>query len=167
MQMNQSMQKLLQDHAIADIKNIALDNAYPIWQKQDAAGRPYYGTSHFWGMDRTPVSAERDLSILEWDGNEVHLDTEKEEDIPRILTSAIGILKAWKAELEQKYPHTPFYLFASYDNGDALVLDEGEAPTQCIFLRFWAYRGINTVIDFSDFDKWDAPAIIEQCNFEL
>lgn len=165
MQFNTNMRKLLQDHGLRDVEQIAPYSSYPIWQKHDVIGRPYWGVSHFWGIDRTPVSGETDLSILEWDGNEVYLSAQSKEDIPKILTTAIGILKAWKTELELKYPNIPFYLFASYDNGDALILDEGEEPTQAVFLRFWAYRDINTVCDFSDFDTWNDPALVEQCNF--
>ncbi len=60
-----------------------------------------------------------------------------------------------------RYPDTSFYLFASYSNGDMLILNEGESPTKSITMRFWAHRGENTVIDLSDFDDWDQPAIVE------
>lgn len=67
--------------------------------------------------------------------------------------------------LQSEYRNTPFYLFASFDNGDFLVLDEGQSPIQSVTLRFWADRDTNTVINFSHFDEWEQPALVEQCNF--
>jgi hypothetical protein len=102
---------------------------------------------------------------LEWDGNEIHLDGQTEEEVRAILVKAIGILLYWKKVLEHQYPETQFFVFASYDHGDMLVLEEGELPTRSVTLRFWADRGTDTVINLDSFDDWEQPAIVGYCNF--
>ena len=72
-QPNKAMKLLLQQQKI-EIHDVPAINAYPIWKKQDQAGRPYWGVSDYWHLDQNGVPASEDLSQLEWDGNEVHLD---------------------------------------------------------------------------------------------
>ena len=85
-QPNKAMKLLLQQHKIS-IDDVAVKNAHPIWKKQDHAGRPYWGVSDFWHLDQNGVPASEDLSQMEWDGNEMHLDAYAEEQIPGILFS--------------------------------------------------------------------------------
>lgn len=161
MKSNLNMKSLLKEHSIDSIDCISQNNAYPIWHKTDTAGRVYWGVASFWGMDKSPICSTCDLSQLEWDGNEVYLDAYTDEDVADMLKRAIGILLFWKSELQTRYSDTSFYLFASFDNGDMLVLDEDESPVKSITMRFWADRGENTVLNLSDFDNWDQPAIME------
>jgi hypothetical protein len=159
------MKSLLEHYKIADVNLISKDSSYPIWQREDAIGRKYWGVSNFWGLDQNPVKPTQDLSQLEWDGNEVYLDGQTEEEVRAILVKAIGILLYWKKVLEHQYPETQFFVFASYDHGDMLVLEEGELPTRSVTLRFWADRGTDTVINLDSFDDWEQPAIVGYCNF--
>ena len=167
MKLNFSMKALLEKYSINSIDCISQNNTYPIWNKTDTAGRTYYGVDSFCGMDKYPVGSEQDLSELEWEGNEVYLDAYSDEEVAHMLRKSIGILAFWKNEMITRYQETSFYLFASYSNGDILILDEGKAPTKSITMRFWADRGENTIIDLSDFDSWDQPAIVEhiKCTF--
>ena len=162
-QPNKSMKLLLQQHKI-DVDDIPAMDAYPIWKKQDQAGRPYWGVSDFWHLDQNGVPASEDLSQLEWDGNEVHLDANAEDQIPGILKDAFGIIKAWMRQLEQEEPNTPFLILASYDDGEELVNKE-DFPDGCysITFRFWAPRGGNTVVDLSSFEDWEEPALLAVC----
>lgn len=119
MRMNQSMRSLMHKHGITHIDQIPQNSTHPVWVKKDKAGRPYWGVSHFWNLDKDMIIASKhDLSQLEWDGNEVYFGAADEEEVRSILKTAIGILSFWKTELETKYPETPFYLIATYDNGD-------------------------------------------------
>ena len=163
-QPNKSMKLLLQQHKI-DVDDIPAMDAYPIWKKQDQAGRPYWGVSDFWHLDQNGVPASEDLSQLEWDGNEVHLDANAEDQIPGILKDAFGIIKAWMRQLEQEEPNTPFLILASYDDGEELVNKE-DFPDGCysITFRFWAPRGGNTVVDLSSFEDWEQPALLAVCD---
>lgn len=161
MKFNLNMKSLLKEHAIDSIDCISQNNAYPIWQKNDTAGRAYWGVASFWEMDKSPICSTYDLSQLEWDGNEVYLDAYTDEDVADMLKRAIGILLFWKSELQIRYSDTSFYLFASYDDGNMLVLNEGESLAKSITMRFWADRGENTVINLTDFDNWDQPAIMD------
>ena len=163
-QPNKSMKLLLQQHKI-DVDDIPAMDAYPIWKKQDQAGRPYWGVSDFWHLDQNGVPASEDLSQLEWDGNEVHLDANAEDQIPGILKDAFGIIKAWMRQLEQEEPNTPFLILASYDEGEELVNKE-DFPDGCysITFRFWAPRGGNTVVDLSSFEDWEQPALLAACS---
>ena len=165
MQVNASMKNLLKRFELEFVCNIPLNNALPIWEKTDCAGRSYWGVSSFWGMDAQPISADRDLSQLEWGGNEVWLGAQSDEETKSILRQAIGIMAFWKEELEARYPEMPFYILASYDNGDMQIVEEGELPTRNVTMRFWADRGNNTVINLEEFENWKQPAMIEYCNF--
>ena len=165
MKLNRAMESLFEQYKIDDVHLISQDSSYPIWQKEDAIGRMYWGVSNFWGLDRKQIKSTQDLSQLEWDGNEIHLDAQTDEGVKSILTTAVGILLYWKRVLEYQYPETQFYVFASYDNGDMLILDEGELPTCSVTLRFWADRGTDTVINLESFDDWEQPAIVGCCNF--
>ena len=165
MRLNNSMRTLLETHSISLMDPIPENSAYSIWCKTVTSGSPYWGTSSFCGLDEQPLCSDVDLSQLEWDGNEVYLDARTNTEIASILKQAMGIVAFWKRELETKYPKTPFYIFASYDDGNMLILEDGELPTPSITLRFWAARGNNTVVDLGDFESWEQPAIIEYCNF--
>lgn len=160
------MKILLQKYLTEAIDEIPQNKAYLIWKKTDITGRAYWGVLPFCGLDDHPAHPNQDLSQLEWDGNEVYLDAQTEEAVPDMLRKAIGILAFWKNELETKYPDTPFYLFASYDNGDMQILGEAESPVRSVTLRFWADRGGNPAVDLSAFDEWVQPAMMESCNFQ-
>ena len=115
-------------------------------------------------MDAQPIPLDQDLSQLEWDGNEVYLDASSNDEVKSILTQALGIMAYWKRELEDQYPKEGFYLLASYSSGDGLFLGKDESPTESITLRFWAWRGSNTVLSLEGFENWKQPSIIESCN---
>ena len=163
-QSNKAMKLLFQQHKI-NVDDISADNAYPIWKKRDQAGRPYWGVSDFWHLDQNGVSASEDLSCLEWDGNEVHLDAYAEDQIPGILIESIGIIKAWMQQLEHEEPDMLFLILASSDDGGELVNRE-DFPDGCyaITFRFWAARGENTVVNLASFEDWEQPALLAVCN---
>lgn len=104
------MKSLLEQYQIDDVHLISQDSSYPIWQKEDAIGRKYWGVSNFCGMDRKQIKSTQDLSQLEWDGNEIHLDVQTDEGVKSLLTTAVGILLYWKRILEYQYPETRFYV---------------------------------------------------------
>ena len=162
---NITMKKLLSKHKIRSIHRILPDDAYPIWKKCDAVGRPYWGVASFWGMDKQPIPSHQNLSQLEWDGNEIHLEATSPEDVTNILRKAVGIMRFWKEYLEARYPDTPFYLIATFNDGNVQILDADDTPTQSVTLRFWAERGSNDIIALDDFKIWEQPAIIGYCNF--
>lgn len=163
LQGNTAMRTLLaeQNIVIAEVPEKAV---FPIWTKRDTTGRPYWGVSHFWSMDKNGVSAEQDLSRLEWDGNEIHLDAFCQADIPSILRDMIGILKARLRQMERDWPDTPFCLLGSYDDGAELVnKDDHPDGFFSVTARFWAPRGQNTVVYLDDFDDWGQPALLGFC----
>ena len=163
-QLNKAMKLLLQQHKI-DVDSVKTRDSYPIWKKQDQAGRPYWGVSDFWHLDQNGVPASEDLSQLEWDGNEVTLDAYAEDQIPGILKDSIGIIKAWMLQLEHEEPNMPFLILASYDDGAELVNRENFSDRCCsITFRFWASRGGNTVVNLASFENWEQPALLVACN---
>ena len=163
-QLNKAMKLLLQQHKI-DVDAVNTNNSYPIWKKQDQAGRPYWGVSDFWNLDQNGVFASEELSQLEWDGNEVHLDAYAEDQIPEILRESIGIIKAWMVQLEHDEPDMPFLILANYDDGAELVNKE-DFPDGCysITFRFWAPRGGNAVVNLASFEEWEQAALLAACN---
>ena len=163
-QSNKAMKLLFQQHKI-NVDDISADNAYPIWKKRDQAGRPYWGVSDFWNLDQNRPTSSEDLSQLEWDGNEVHLDAYAEDQIPGILIESIGIIKAWMQQLEHEEPDMLLLILASYDDEGELVNRE-DFPDGCyaITFRFWAARGENTVVNLASFEDWEQPALLAVCN---
>ena len=163
-QSNKAMKLLLQQHKI-NVDDVPAQNTYPIWKKQDQAGRPYWGVSDFWHLDQNGIPASADLSRLEWDGNEVNLDAYTKEQISGILKESIGIIKAWMLQLEKEEPDTPFLILASYDDGAELINKE-DFPDGCysITFRFWAPRGRDSVVNLTSFEDWEQPAILAACN---
>lgn len=162
MRVNKSMEMLLKD---VDIQNIEPINSYPIWQKKDKNGRPYWGVGNFVSFDQCGNLEEADLSQLEWDGNEVQLSTDRRAGITGILIETIGIMKAWKETLERNYRDVPFYILMSFDNGDALVNRDDYECWVATTVRFWAPRNMNTVVDLDCLEDFDQPVMVLECNF--
>ena len=164
LQANKAMRALLAEQNIV-IGEIPEKTDFPIWMKRDAAGRPYWGVSHFWNLDKDGVAADRDLSQLEWDGNEIYLDAYIAADIPNILRDMIGILKAWQRQMKRDWPDTPFCLLGSYDDGAELIKeDDSTERFFTVTFRFWAPRGKNNVVYLGAFDEWRQPALLGFCN---
>ncbi len=163
-QINKAMKLVLRQYGVI-YDNVPFKNKYPICKKYDQAGRPYWGVSDFWHLDQNGVSASEDLSQLEWDGNEVHLDAYCENHVSGILRESIGTIKAWKRQLEHEESDTPFLILASYDDGAELVNKEDFPDgSYSITFRFWAPRGGNTVVNLEFFDDWEQPALLVICN---
>lgn len=162
MHVNKTMEVLLKD---IDIESIEPINSYPIWQKKDKNGRPYWGVGNFFSLDQYGNLEEADFSRLEWDGNEVQLSTDRQAEIPEILIETIGIMKAWKETLERDYRDVPFYIMMSFDNGDALVNRDDDECWAATTVRFWAPRNENTVADLECLEDFDQPVMVLECNF--
>lgn len=161
MRVSKSMSLLLEDINIQEIKPI---NSYPIWQKKDKNGRPYWGVGNFFSLDRIGNLEEKDLSQLEWDGNEVYLSTDRQNEISGILIETIAIMKAWKETLERDYRDEPFYIIMSFDNGDELVNKDDYECWASTTIRFWAPRNANTVANLECLDAFDQPVMVLECN---
>ncbi len=97
-----------------NISDIKINDDYPIWKKHDDFGRAYYGISNFGNMDEN-ISADTDLSLLEWDGNEINISFENIGLIEQKYVEAIGIIKSWKAQLK-RFTDSKFRICLSYDN---------------------------------------------------
>lgn len=160
MQANRAMRELLKRYGV-DLFSVPPMDLYPIQKKEDETGRPYWGV---WDMDKQGVSTRTALSWQEWDGNETYLSTDDPGKIQEVLTLTIGILKAWKETLEKRYPEMPFCLFFNFDNGSLQEPDPGKEPYRGTFARFWAIREGEKVLDFSDFEDWTEPAMMDICN---
>ena len=116
------------------INEITPDTGYSIWTKKDPFGRAYFGVGNFCGMDRS-INEDTDLSWLEWDGNEVNISN---NDKMLLFEKTIGIMKGWINQLVESYPDDSFVVFASFDDGNALV-EECER-NMSFTLRFWKKR---------------------------
>ena len=127
--------KLLFDPSLVD--EIPTVDEYPIWKKTDPYGRTYYGVSNFWGMDSN-IEKDCDLSWLEWDGNEVNVDSSNSDDILMLFRKTVGIMKSWHDQLIKDFPSEHFVIFASFDDGSEL--DEESDPLIGFTLRFWKIR---------------------------
>ena len=138
---NESARALFDTSAVDGILPL---NEYPIWSKRDPFGRVYYGVSHFWGMDND-IDENTDLSWLEWDGNEIHIDG---DDMMSVFSKTVGIAKAWAEQTEREFAGERFVIFAAFDDGSELI--EGPEPYYGFTMRFWKLRegqGMNENID--------------------
>ena len=168
MHMSYSMQELLHAYEITDLEKAAHIPArarrFRIWKKADLSGRPFWGVLNFCGIDTSAVSADRQLGWLEWDGNEVYLNTADAAEIPTLLKRAAGIMKYWKKQLERDYPETPFVIFASY--GDNLeFIEDGDDEEYYVNMRFFALRNSDTLLDFDGMENNAQPVMWYCCNF--
>lgn len=133
------------------------DDSYPIWAKNSQAGQPYWGTGHFYGMNKAPIPQDHDLTQLEWDGNEVHISTPAH--IPTLLLRGLGIVAGWAAQMKQDYGHMPFDIILSLDIGE-----EDVEPS--VTLRFCAVRNhIHYIMPTAEvLEGFCQPVLIEQVN---
>lgn len=139
-----------------NISDIKPNDNFPIWKKYDDFGRAYYGVSHFWNMDER-ISADTDLSQLEWDGNEINICFDNIDLMKPKYIEAIGIIKSWKVQCA-KYSDSIFRICMSYDDGN--LMDEEEREYS-FTLRFWKKRDNSELI--TEIDNFDQPVIIEYC----
>ena len=131
---------------------------YLIWRNTDAFGRTYFGVSGFWSLNQS-IPENADLSWLEWDGNEIRVDTPHKENIKEIYLRTIGIMKSWRAQLERNYPNEQFIILASFDDGSELT--DASDFSFSFTLRFWKVRegyGPDASMTSSQ------PIIMEICN---
>lgn len=169
MHMSESMKELLDYYSITDLEKVsripARARRYHIRKEYKAAdGQPYWTVLDFCGMNACNVSADRQLGWLEWDGNEVYLNTVDAAEIPTLLKRAAGIMKYWKKQLERDYPETPFVIFASY--GDNLeFIEDGDDEEYYVNMRFFALRNSDTLLDFDGMENNAQPLMWYCCGF--
>ena len=136
--LNESAKKKFDFSLIDEIPPI---DEYPIWKKSDPYGRSYYGVSDFYGMDKS-IDKDCDLSWLEWDGNEVYIDSVKRDDAALLFCKTVGIMKSWETQLKKDFPNEHFAIFAyfadAFDNGSES--DDDFIPHISFTMRFWKIR---------------------------
>lgn len=132
--LNESAKQIFDSSLIDEIPPV---DEYPIWKKTDPYGRTYYGVSNFCGVDSN-IEKDSDLSLLEWDGNEVNVDSSNRDDSLMLFQKTVGIMKSWNAQLTTNYPNERFVIFASFDDGSELIEDSD--PYIGFTLRFWKIR---------------------------
>lgn len=157
MRMNRSMQQLLLQlpgEGIAAAKH----TAFPVWEKRDLSGRAYWGTGAFCGMDKRPVAGNTNLSLLEWDGNEVYLSAEETDSVPALLMQMMAVLRFWEKEMRLRFPKVSFFIMASFDGG---VPGEEDGIAPSVTLRFWADRGDASVAATDDLERYAQPVLVQ------
>lgn len=93
-------------------RQYSIDQKVSYLKKMDPFGRDYYGVSNFWGMDAN-IKEGSDLSWLEWDGNEINIDSKVGNEIRPLFWETVGIMKSWQAQLQDYYPNDRFVIYAS------------------------------------------------------
>ena len=151
---NTIMNNMLSEILMSDIYPI---NHYPIWEKKSSSGFLYWGSGHFWGVDKQLIGANDDLTDLEWNGNEIRIDDI--HDVLILVKQGLGIIFAWKIQMEQEYPKTAFDILLSVDEGDKEI-----SPS--VTLRFWAVRNGEHYVQPSTetLEGFCQPVLIEQVN---
>ena len=151
---NSSMKKILEHISIDHIK---FQENYTIWKKINQNGQPYWGVGEFCGLAVAANNGDRDLTELEWDGNEINIDDF--DDILSGVVCGIGIAFAWKIQMERDYADTVFDIILSVDVGD-----EDVSPS--VTLRFWAVREAMHYVfpSLSALQKFSQPVLMVQAN---
>lgn len=154
---NKSMKKILQN---VQINNIQPQKEYHIWQKYNCNGVPFWGVGNFCGLAESTVGCDCNLTDLEWDGNEVYLCNSYK--ISDMVITALGIITAWKKQMQKDYTDIPFDILLCIDEGD-------EEISPSVTLRFWAVRNGQHYIDpiVSKLESYKQPILMEQVNYTL
>lgn len=139
-------------------EHIVSREEYPIWCQFNQVGQPFWGAGNFCGIATLFVDGDCNLTELEWIGNEVHIGCC--DGILGTLIHGLGIVSAWKTQLETEYPYTAFDIMLSIDEGDEEVLPS-------ITIRFWAIRNQEHYVNPSmqELEKFSQPVLMEQVNF--
>ena len=155
--LNKSMEQYLNTITVGHIEPQA---EYPIWRKLNQAGQPYWGVGDFCGIVTSSVDGDCDLMELEWNGNEVHISCP--DNIVNMLIYGLGIVSAWKIQLETEYTNTAFDIVLSVDEGNKDI-------TPSITIRFWAIRNQEHYINPSmlELERFSQPVLMEQANYTL
>lgn len=118
---NFQMERLLASRHPEDVEP---DHQYQVWTAKTVDGNPFWGAGNFCGLDTGHVIRYgRELTDLEWDGNELYVSG---EDAPG---QAFAIYRSIKMQLQEKFPDTEFDLMVSVNSED-----------QNAVVRFWAVR---------------------------
>lgn len=134
---------------------------HPVWRGFDLSGRPFWGVDSFCGLYKSPVPV-CDLTALEWTGNEVYLSLTGFHSFSELLLHALGVVRAWKGQMEAEFFTAPFDIFLSVDTGNE------EVPPS-VTVRFWAVRdGVHYVSPSpSELERFCQPVLMEQANYIL
>lgn len=124
---NAPMKPYLAELNLEDIRPL---NEVPI-QRRDSAAGPYWTAGDFCGLGKSDILPDCDLTGLEWMGNEIRVDGPSET--VKLLTRGMGIVAAWKHQMEREFSETQFDICLSIDEGD-------EAIPPSLTVRFWAVR---------------------------
>lgn len=104
-----------------------------------------------------------DLSELEWDINDLHIDADG-PDIGPILSRSLAIVQAWQAQMERDFPETPFDIFLYVDEGRDLA-EESALSVPAVTVHFYAVReGRHYIRPESISGENVQPAILMQVN---
>lgn len=141
------------------IDNIQSQKGHSIWQKSNQAGQHFWGVDHFCGLAKTTPKRDCDLTALEWDGNEVRIGIAS--SISDMIIHALGIILAWKEQMESDYADVPFDVLLSIDYGE-----EDVAPSAT--LRFWAVRNQKHYVipSAAVLEEFSQPVLMEQVNLK-
>ena len=102
---NFQMERLL---ASRHPEDVGPDYQYQVWTAKTVDGNPFWGAGNFCGLDTGHVIRYgRELTDLEWDGNELYVSG---EDAPG---QAFAIYRSIKMQLQEKFPDTEFDLMVS------------------------------------------------------
>lgn len=156
---NSLMAELLRSVSLDSVRT---QNKYPIWQSSDLSGRPFWGVDSFCGLSAASVAPGRDLTALEWDGNEIYLSLCDFSSVQELLLYALGIVKAWKNQMEAEFSPVPFDILLSVDPG------YGQVPLSAT-PRFWAVRDNEHLVfpSVPELESSSQPVLMEQANYSL
>lgn len=167
MDFNRKMEALLKQISLNDLPSVV---SLPIWEKKNNIGESYWGVSNFCGcVGKKPTCIHgKNLSDLEWDGNEININRwEVKEDIKDttyiildVLSEALTLVLDWTLQLEKGYANINFDIVLNVDEGNEDILPS-------VTVRFYAVRDYYHYIssDFKNLESISQPILIQQVNY--
>lgn len=149
MECNFQMERIL---ASVYLEDVMPDHSHQVWQGKTLDGDAFWGVDNFCGLDTAHVIRYgRELTDLEWDGNEIFVSGEDAAE------KAFAIYHSIKIQLQQRFSQTEFDLMVSVCTGEQAREGNGEQTRegngeqteeqmaervagQTAVIRFWAVR---------------------------
>ena len=166
MEFNSKMEALLKQISLNKLPSV---ESAPIWEKKNYIGESFWGVSDFCGLlGSKPSSIQgRNLTDLEWDGNEIVINRWELKDdiidttqiIIDVVSEGLALVFDWKLQLNE-YADIDFDIVLSLDEGDEDIL-----PSATV--RFYAVRDSYHCIstEFKSLESFSQPVLIEKVNY--
>ncbi len=128
-----------------------------IYKRINSRGEPYYCINNFCGFNTKSLCeySGKELTDYEFDGNEIYICFEDNNDILAVLNVALIAIECWKYILNDKFPNENFDILMSLDEGKEF----GVEPSAT--LRLYAIRDGYHFFAYDEIEECRGSILIE------